>query len=92
MRDNPIGTFVVLATDETDTFGGGEIPVIFVLLPVDTRVDVSSALDTFDLSARPDGSGRIIVFIAKFCKLNLSVGDRLFEALNLSRAVKLAGL
>jgi hypothetical protein len=69
-----------------ETLGGGEIPVIFTLPPVEICTDLRS-----DVPDRRDGSARVIgkELGTKDFELDLSVGDRLFAALSLSCCVKL---
>jgi hypothetical protein len=90
MRDTPAGALENPAT-AAEILGGGEMPVIFPLLPVEVRTDLRSVEGAFDPDLR-DGSARVTgeKLGVKDFKLDLSVGDKLFAALSLSCIVEVA--
>ena len=77
---------VVAAAADADTLGGGEIPVILTLLPVEARAGSRSAVAEIDFPDRRGDSLRAIgdKLCAKSFEVNLSFGERLFAALRLS--------
>ena len=80
---------VVAAADaaaDADTLGGGVIPVILTLLPVEARAGSRSAMAEIDFPDRRGDSLRAIgdKLCAKSFEVNLSFGERLFAALRLS--------